>query len=49
MDKDVVARQIISSKPDPPELTNFVHKSQLETIMGGTAPEVTRFWPPTMP
>ena len=32
-----------------PELFTFIKPSQLEVTYGGTAPKVTKFWPPTMP
>ncbi len=34
---------------NPPEILNFCHPSQLEQRYGGTAPNVTQYWPPTMP
>lgn len=49
LDPETVACQIFSNRPDPEELLAFVYPSQLETIFGGTAPKVERFWPPTMP
>lgn len=33
----------------PPELLDIVDKSQLERKYGGTAPNVTTFWPPVVP
>lgn len=47
LDADTVAKQFISSKPDDPKILQFISKSQLRH--GGTAPDVTRYWPPTMP
>ena len=36
-------------RTDPPELHDFVHKSQLQKTYGGTAPDATCYWPPIMP
>lgn len=30
-------------------MKEFIHLSQLEQKFGGTAPNVTTFWPPVMP
>ena len=30
-------------------MLTFIYPSQLEKTYGGKAPDVTRFWPPTMP
>lgn len=49
LDADTVAKQFISSKPDDPKIIQFISKSQLEQRHGGTAPDVTRYWPPSMP
>ena len=38
-----------ASKPDDPDVQKIISKSQLEKKHGGNAPNVTRFWPPTMP
>lgn len=33
----------------PKELDDLIPKSQREEMFGGTAPNVTQFWPPRMP
>lgn len=49
LDPETVACQVFSNKPNPEVLKKFIYSSQLETIFGGTAPKVERFWPPIMP
>ena len=49
LDPVTVAKQVFRDRTDPPELHDFVHKSQLQEVYGGTAPNVTNFWPPIMP
>jgi hypothetical protein len=49
VDPDTVQNQVFSNKPDPEDLLSFIYPSQLETTYGGTAPVVTKFWPPTVP
>ena len=34
---------------DDPDVLKFIDASQLEKKHGGSAPDVTRFWPPTFP
>ena len=36
-------------KPDDPDVQKIINMSQLEQKHGGTATNVTRYWPPTMP
>jgi len=40
---------VFSDRPDAEDLKKFIYPSQLETLYGGTAPKVTKYWPPTMP
>jgi len=40
---------MFSEKIDPEEMKQLIYPSQLEVTYGGTSPEVTQFWPPTMP
>ena len=49
LDPVIVARMIMIEDPTSPELLAFIKPSQLEVTYGGTAPKVTKFWPPTMP
>ena len=49
MDADVRAKMAFSSEVYPPELRELVHPSQLERKYGGTAPNLTTFWPPHVP
>ena len=46
MDRVSQQRQIFSSSPNPPELFEWVDRSQLEEKYGGTQPNCTVFWPP---
>ena len=46
---ETVSKIFMSSKPDDPKIRKFISASQLEKKYGGTAPNLTRFWPPTMP
>lgn len=39
----------MSSKADDPKIRKFISASQLEEKYGGSAPNVTRYWPPAMP
>jgi hypothetical protein len=49
LDRETVAKQLFSDRPDAEEFKKFIFPSQLEKIHGGSAPNVTQFWPPTMP
>ena len=49
VDDEARKKTIMSNLIDPPQLINFFHPSQLEERFGGTAPNVTRYWPPHMP
>ena len=49
LDPETVSRQVVSDRPDADDLKRFIYPSQLEKLYGGTSPNVTKFWPPTMP
>ena len=49
LDAEVQAKMAFSSDVYPPELKELVHPSQLERKYGGTAPNLTTFWPPHVP
>ena len=42
-------KQTFSDRPDTELLDEFIFKSQRPILYGGTAPNVTKFWPPIMP
>ena len=49
IDPETCKRLIFSDKSDPEELKTYIDPSQLEITYGGICPNVTQFWPPTMP
>ena len=49
LDPETVAKMFVSNRPDDPSVMEFIHPSQLEKKHGGTAPDVTCYWPPTVP
>lgn len=49
LDPVVAKRTVFQSVPNPPELKQLIYPSQLEQKFGGTAPNVTQYWPPIMP
>lgn len=49
LDEDTVIKQVFSNKPEADQLKKFIYPSQLEITYGGTASNVSRYWPPTMP
>lgn len=48
-DTIVQQRVVLCNNTAPPQLDTFIYKSQRPVEYGGTAPPVTKFWPPTMP
>ena len=49
LDPVIVSRMIFIEETTSPLLFDFIKPSQLEVTYGGTAPKVTKYWPPTMP
>lgn len=49
LDPSVVEKQVFCQQSDPEQFDEFIFKSQRPTEYGGTAPTVTRYWPPIMP
>lgn len=49
VDPETCKRLIFSDKSNPEELKSYIDPSQLEITYGGICPNVTYFWPPTMP
>ena len=49
LDKQTCEKLFFSNRMDDPDLLQFLDPSQLEKKHGGTAPDVTRYWPPTFP
>ena len=49
LDEDTKSKMFITNKPDDVDITKTISLSQLEKRHGGTAPDVTRYWPPIMP
>mmetsp|Transcript_13665 Transcript_13665/g.15857 ORF Transcript_13665/g.15857 Transcript_13665/m.15857 type:complete len:102 (+) Transcript_13665:499-804(+) len=43
------SKMMMTDKSSDPDLIDAFHPSQLEVKYGGKAPNVTEFWPPTMP
>lgn len=48
-DHEVAKNQVFSEVQNPQRLLEIAYPSQLETTYGGSAPIITRFWPPTLP
>jgi hypothetical protein len=49
IDRDTVERISITSKHSDPSLLQLFNPRQVEERYGGTAPNLTQFWPPVVP
>lgn len=49
MDKETAEKISFHREPNPPEMVNYFHPSQIEKRFGGEAEQPQRFWPPHVP